>query len=446
MLTNALADLRRRHRGPVIAPDDSGYDPARITFNGMIDRRPELIARPLDVDDVVAAVRYAADAGLPIAIRGGGHSVAGHCIGDGSLVVDLRLMRDVTVDPAARLATSGGGALWEDLDPPCQRHGLATPGGTFGDTGVAGLTLGGGIGHLIGLYGLTLDNLLAATVVTAGGEVVRASEEENAELFWALRGGGGNFAVVTDFTFRLHPVGQLLGGMLVYRLEDALDVVTQWRQLMARAADELGCFAFLARSAIREEEGTIVSVAYFGDLDDGEDAISELRELEPVADTLRPMYYAELQEIFGRMPFGLRNYWSGRFLRELSDEVVELSADHLSPGVAGSIMFEPIHGAAARVPPEATAFAGREARFNATFIGSWVDPSEDERHIAASRQFSEKVAPWATGGGYINYASESAGDGLLSEYGTDRLERLRRVKRQYDPENRFRFNHNISPD
>jgi len=446
VLTSALADLRRRHRGPVIAPGDDGYDPARITFNGMIDRRPELIARPLDVDDVVSAVRYAADADLPIAIRGGGHSVAGHCMGDGSLVVDLRLMRHVTVDPDARTATCGGGALWEDLDPPCLRHGLATPGGTFGDTGVAGLTLGGGIGHLLGMYGLTLDNLLAATVVTAEGDVVRASESENEELFWALRGGGGNFGVVTDFTFRLHPVGQLLGGMLVYKLEDARDVFTTWRNLMARAPDELGCFAFLTRSAVEQAEGTIISVAYFGDLDEGENVIAELRELEPVADSLRPMYYAELQEIFGRMPFGLRNYWSGRFLRGLSDEVIELSADHLRPDVDGSVMFEPIVGAAARVPPEATAFAGREAAYNATFISSWTNAEEDESHIATAREFSAKLEPWATGGGYVNYASESAGDGLLTEYGADRLERLREVKRGYDPENRFRFNHNISPD
>src|SRR5437660_8874147 len=199
------ADLRDRHRGPIITPDDVGYDAARATFNGILDRRPALVARPLEVADVVTAVRFAGEAGLPIAVRGGGHGVAGHCVGDGSLVVDLRLMRQVEVDVDARTATCGGGVLWEDLDPACQRHGLATPGGTFGDTGVAGLTLGGGLGHLTGLYGLTLDNLVAATVVTADGAVVRASHEENDELFWALRGGGGNFGVVTDFTFQLHP-------------------------------------------------------------------------------------------------------------------------------------------------------------------------------------------------------------------------------------------------
>jgi FAD/FMN-containing dehydrogenase len=440
MLTSAVADLRRRHRGLVIAPDDAGYDPARITFNGMIDRRPTLITRPLDVADVVAAVSYAVAEGLPIAVRGGGHSVAGHCMGDESLVIDLRLMRYVTVDPDARLATCGGGALWEDLDPPCLRHGLSTPGGTFGDTGVAGLTLGGGIGHLIGLHGLTLDNLLSATVVTADGEVLRASDDENADLFWGLRGGGGNFGVVTDFTFRLHPVGELRAGQLVYALSDAANVVRKWRDLMADAPDSLATFAFIARSPLEEAEAAMIAVADFGD--NGDEAVAELlSEPEPIANTLRPMYYAELQEMFGRMPFGLRNYWSGRFLRELPDELIRLSADHMD-GTSGSIMFEPIHGAAARVPVEATAFAGRDAAFNATFIGSWEDPAEDEQWIDAARRFSDLLGPWTTGAAYVNYASETDG----KEYGSERMARLREVKRQYDPDNRFRFNHNISPD
>jgi FAD/FMN-containing dehydrogenase len=437
--TDSLADLRQRHRGPVIGPDDAAYDPARITFNGMIDRRPALIARPLDVDDVVAAVSYAVDEDLPIAVRGGGHSVAGHCVGEGGVVVDLRLMHDVVVDPEARLATCGGGALWEDLDPPCLRHGLATPGGTFGDTGVAGLTLGGGIGHLIGLHGLTLDNLVAVTVVTADGRVLGASEDENAELFWALRGGGGNFGVVTAFTFLLHPVGQLRAGQLVYDLSDAVEVVSKWRELVKNAPDDLATFAFMAQSS--EAQNAIVAVADFGD--HGDDAIAELlSDPEPIANTLRPMYYAELQEIFGRMPFGLRNYWSGRFLRELPDELIQLASDHLGAGVPGSIMFEPIFGAAARVPPEATAFAGRDARYNATFIATWEDPADDERRIAAARGFTELLTPWSTGAAYVNYASETDGQ----EYGTERLTRLREVKRRYDPDNRFRFNHNISPD
>jgi FAD/FMN-containing dehydrogenase len=441
MLTTTLADLRHRHRGPVISPGDLGYDPGRLTFNGIIDRRPALITRPLDVDDVVAAVAYAAGEGLPIAVRGGGHSVAGHCIGDGSLVVDLRLMRSVSVDPDARLATCGGGALWEDLDPPCLRHGLATPGGTFGDTGVAGLTLGGGIGHLNGLHGLTLDNLVGATVVTAAGDVVRASDDENTELFWALRGGGGNFGVVTDFTFRLHPVGLFRAGQLVYELDGAVGVVTKWRDLVKEAPDDLATFAFMAQSSVGEADGTIINVADFGG--HGDDAIAELlSDPEPVANTIRPMYYAELQDIFGRMPFGLRNYWSGRFLRELPDELIKLSADFLGAGVPGSVMFEPIFGAAARVPVAATAFAGRDAAYNATFLAVWEDAADDEQRIAAARGFSALLQPWSTGAQYVNYASESDGE----EDGGERFTRLREVKRQYDPDNLFRFNHNIPPD
>jgi FAD/FMN-containing dehydrogenase len=428
-------------------PEDVGYDAARATFNGMIDRRPEVVTRPLDVADVITAVEFAREAGLPVSVRGGGHGVAGLCVGDGSLVVDLRLMRDVTVDPETRTVVCGGGALWEDLDPPCQRYGLATSGGTFGDTGVAGLTLGGGVGHLLGLHGLTLDNLLAATVVTADGSVIEASADENEELFWALRGGGGNFGVVVRFVFQLHPVDRLLGGLLVYRLDEAEAMVAAWRELMSSAPDELMCVAGLSRSILVANQLAYVSVAYCGDPDDGRDAIQPLLQaLTPTVDGVRPMYYPELQEIFGRMPFGLRNYWSGRFLRELPDEAIAATADHFLPAdVHGTILFEPMHGIGARVPEHATAFAGREATYNATFIGFWQNPDEDERRVADARAYSSMLKPWTVGGGYLNYASEPAGETLETEYGTERFNRLQAVKRTYDPSNTFRFNHNIAP-
>jgi FAD/FMN-containing dehydrogenase len=443
----ALRDLRRRHRGPVIAGDDAGYDAARATFNGMLDRRPELVARPLDTRDVVAAVEFAREADLPVSVRGGGHGVAGLCVGDGSLVVDLRLMRDVQVDPETMTATCGGGTLWQDLDPPCLRHGGVTPGGTFGDTGVAGLTLGGGLGHLAGLHGLTLDNLLAATVVTADGAVVRASKAEHADLFWALRGGGGNFGAVVDFTFRLHPVEQLLGGLLVYDLGAAGAVIETWRELMESAPDDLMSVAGLSRSPFSGERA-YVSVAYFGDHDEGRELIRPLLDAAtPVLDAVRPMHYAELQEIFGRMPFGLRNYWSGRFLHTLPDDVIAFSRAHLAPEeVRGTILIEPLHGAAARVAPDETAFAGREASYNATFIGFWLDPADDARGVEAARTYSAGLAPWALGGGYLNYASEPAGATLETEFGAERFARLRAVKREFDPANVFRFNHNIAPD
>lgn len=417
-----------------------------MTFNGILDRRPAFVARPLDVDDVVAAVKFAREVELPVSVRGGGHGVAGLCVGDGSVVIDLRLMREVRVDPEGMAALCGGGALWEDLDPPCLRHGLATTGGTFGDTGVAGLTLGGGIGHLTGLHGLTLDNLLAATVVTADGSVVRASDVENPELFWALRGGGGNFGVVVDFAFQLHPVGQLLGGLLVYDVADTAPVVRAWRELMASAPDQLLCVAGVSRSLLVGER-TYVSVAYFGDPEEGREAIRPLLgAATPTVDAVRPMYYAELQDIFGRMPFGLRNYWSGRFLRELPDDVIGIVDAQLQRNdVTGTILLEPLHGAAARVSPQATAFSGREAAFNATFIGFWQDPDTDGRQIETARSFSAALAPWALGGGYLNYASETAEKTLDTEFGSERYARLRSVKRQYDPANTFRFNHNIEP-
>jgi FAD/FMN-containing dehydrogenase len=293
---------------------------------------------------------------------------------------------------------------------------------------------------------LTLDNLLAATVVTADGAIVRATAEEHPELFWALRGGGGNFGVVVDFTFRLHPVTQLLGGLLVYDLEDAAAVVTAWRELMTSAPDELMCVAGVSRSLLAGERA-YVSVAYFGDPEDGREAIRPLLQAAtPTINGVRPMYYPELQEIFGRMPSGLRNYWSGRFLHELPDEAVELTANHLLPSdVYGTILLEPMHGAATRVPRNATAFAGRGASYNATFIGFWQDPAEDERRVATARAYSAALAPWALGGGYLNYASEPAGPTLETEYGAERFAKLRAVKRDYDPSNVFRFNHNIPP-
>ena len=414
----------------------------------MIERHPELIVRPLDVADVVTAVRFARDADLPVAVRGGGHGVAGHCMGDGSLVVDLRLMREVAVDPELRTATCGGGSLWEDLDTPAQRHGLATPGGTFGDTGIAGLTLGGGIGHLTPSYGLSLDNLLRATVVTADGDVLTASETENTDLFWALRGGGGNFGIVVEFTFRLHLVGTLLGGSLDYRLEDAPIVLPRWRDLMVDAPDNLASFAQVYRDRVTGKGLVNASVAWVGDLDDGREAIRELTEgLSPVRDAVRPMYYSELQDIYGRMPFGLRQYWSGRFLAELPDELLTgTSEQFLDSELVGGVLFEPLHGAPTRVASDATAFAGREARWNTTFINVWFDVDEDQREIETARAYSRKLEPWQVGGGYLNYASETSSDGLETEYGAERFQRLRGVKRQYDPSNVFRFNHNIAPD
>jgi FAD/FMN-containing dehydrogenase len=444
---SSIADLRLRHRGPVIAPDDSGYEVARGTFNGMLDRRPELVTRPLDLDDVAASVGYALEAGLPVAVRGGGHGVAGHCVGDGSLVVDLRLMRHVAVNAEDRTVTCGGGALWEDVDPACQRHGLAMPGGTFGDTGVAGLTLGGGIGYLTPAFGLSLDNLLSVRLVTGDGAIITASEEERPELFWALRGGGGNFGVVVEFTFRLHPVGLLFGGAIEFPLQDAPAVLGAWRDLMTDAPDSFQSFLQVYRDGATGEGFVHVTIAHLDGADAGRQAVERLTDgLRPLRTEVRPMYYAEMQDVYTRMPFGLRNYWSGRFLRELPDELLALTAEQFAGDAAnGAILLESLHGAPRRVPPDATAFTGRQARWNATFLNVWLDPEEDERQVEAARAYSKALAPWAMGGGYLNYASEPASEGLESEFGANHLARLQAVKREYDPANVFRFNHNIVP-
>ena len=439
-----IDELRRRHRGPVITPEDDNYTAARVTYNAMIEHLPALIVRPLDDADVVSAVAYAREADLPVSVRGGGHSVAGHCVGDGSVMVDLRLMRGVTVDPGARVASCGGGALWEDLDPACLRHGLATPGGTFGDTGVAGLTVGGGIGHLIGLHGLTLDNLVAARVVTADGSTVVASGDDHTELFWALRGGGGNFGIVTEFSFRLHPVDLLLGGLLVYDLDDTAAVLEAFRTMCEEGPDELTPFAILFRNAETGDAGISLSAAFFGDESRGRAAMEPLGALAPIRGEIRPMHYAEIQAIFGRGTWGVRHYWTGRFLREFPNEVIELTVESLEDTATdGAVLLEPLRGAAARVAPEATAFAGREAKYNATFLGSWKNAEHDAENIERARAFSAGLAPWALAAGYVNYSMDLPA-GELS-FGERRYERLRAVKREHDPDNVFRFNHNIVP-
>jgi FAD/FMN-containing dehydrogenase len=284
-------------------------------------------------------------------------------------------------------------------------------------------------------------------VVAADGSVLSASESENAELFWALRGGGGNFGVVVDFTFQLHPVGLLLGGSLDYRLEDAPIVLPRWRDLMANAPDSLASFAQVYRDAVTGEGLVNASIAWVDGLDAGREAIRELTDgLSPVRNTIRPMYYSEVQDLYGRMPFGLRNYWSGRFLGDLPDELLgHTSEAFLESELAGGVLFEPLNGAPTRVASDATAFAGREARWNATFINVWSEQEDDERQIETARAYSKSLDPWKIGGGYLNYATEASADGLETEFGAQRFERLRAVKRQYDPANVFRFNHNITP-
>ena len=440
-----LRDLQLRHRGPVLDERDPGYDTARASFNALLDRRPAIIARAACVEDVVAAVGFAQEHGLAAAIRGGGHSVAGHSMCDRDMVVDLRLLRGVSVDPDRRRATVGGGAMWRDVDAPLVAHGLTMPGGTFDTTGVAGLTLGGGLGHLMGIQGLTLDRLVSAQVVLAGGEVVVASREDEPELFWALRGGGGNFGVVTEFEFALEPLPAVFGGMIRFGPAAFADGLRLFRDLMDSAPDELTLMAFLARDLLH------MTVCAVGDQARWNDPVRRLRETIPVAeDELGLNSYLQIQVMQGDTPFGIRHYWKSHFVDALSDGLIEDIVDHYAGRADGrdsSILIEPLHGQARRPPIEDAAWNRRAPGYNVSLLGHWRDPAIDDAEIAWVRAGAARVAAHSRdGGGYLNYgAPDEPADRVRAAFGDAKYERLRAVKRRYDPDNLFRYNHNIPP-
>ena len=364
-------------------------------------------------------------------------------------MIDLRLHREVVVDVGERIARVGGGACWNDVDAATQALGLAMPGGTYGDTGVAGLTLTGGIGHLIGSFGLTLDNLLAANVVTASGEVVRTSEEHEPELFWALRGGGGNFGVVTGFEFRVHRVSVMTGGVLIHRHEDAAAVLKAFARMAGDVPDELTCMPALSSSSFHPDPSLLLTaVAFLGPPEEAAAATAPLREAaRPVFDNVGPAYYSQIQGIYPDMPFGLRNYWTGRFLEELPDELIDDLVEHHArapEGAEDTILFEPLHGAASRVDTAATAFAFRHARFNVSPIAVWDDPALDDAEIAWAKTARDRLQPLSRGG-YLNYASDDGAQSVADAFGASTFARLRAVKGAWDRDNVFRFNHNIPP-
>jgi len=442
--------LEQSLRGQLVWPESADYDLARAVYNGAIDRRPALIVRPLDAADVAAAVEFARAERLAVSVRGGGHSVAGHAVADDALMIDLRLMRDVRVDAPRRRADAGGGATWNDLDPPCQRHGLATPGGTFGTTGIGGLTLGGGIGHLIGRHGLTLDNLVEAEVVTADGRVVVASDEQNAELFWGLRGGGGNFGVVTRFTYDLHEVGALEGGLLVYDVRQAGEVLRRFRDAVDGTPDELTLFLVIGGNRATGEMVVVVSVCWSGSSEDARARLERLRSAPGLlTDGVRTTSYLRLQGVYGESPCGLRQYWKGHFVSGMPDELIDLLVEHFtqrrSPG--GGLLIEPLHGRATRVADDATAFAHRGAKFNMTGMSTWASTADDAEEITWVRTFADGIEPYsARGGGYVNYmAGDEPLERVEAAFGAERFARLRQLKRQFDPENLFRLNQNIPP-
>jgi len=446
--SHAIQQFRQFHHGDVITADDERYERARRVWNAMIDRRPAIIARPRNSDDVAVSVRFARQHDLPVAIRGGAHNIAGRSTCDDGIVIDFGDMRSVTVDPVARTASAEPGARWQDFDRETQAHGLATTGGTVGDTGIAGLTLGGGFGWLEGKFGMTVDNLLGADVVLASGERVHASENEHTDLFWALRGGGGNFGVVTLFQYRLHQVGPtIVGGLVLHPFQRAAEVLAFYNAFMKTAPDELVAAAVLT-TAPDGHKACGIAVAYPGDLAEGERLVTPIKQFgPPILDVIGPMPYLAQQAMLEQaMPPNLLNYWKAEFVPEVSAEVIAIAVDAFSrvPSPTSSVLFFPIRGAASRVRPEATAFPHRGG-YHLGIYSLWNDPAQNDANVAWVRRMWAAIQPHTAGGVYVNELGDDEGrERVLAAYG-DNYERLARIKAQYDPENLFCLNANIAP-
>ncbi len=452
----AVDSLKETVRGPVVTRDDDMYDEARGVYNGMIDKQPAVIVRAADQADVIATVRFAAESGLDLSIRGGSHSVPGFGTNDGGVVIDLSGMRGVRVDPRAKTAVVQGGCRLGDLDHATHAFGLATVGGIVSTTGVAGLTLGGGIGYLTRGHGLSLDNLLSVDVVTAAGELVHASEKENADLFWALRGGGGNFGVVTHFEFQLHPVSTIYGGPMFFEVDRARDVLEAFRDYMAIAPRELGAFfawqiapplPFIPESRHGDTFCAIVA-CWAGPIEQGEDALKPLTDAAPiVAHHVGPAPYPALNSAFDPLlPAGLQHYWKANFVEELSDGLIAAHLEHgpKVPTVQSTMHIYPINGAVHDVAADATAFGNRDANFSTVIAGMWPDAKDNEKNIQWVRDYYAATAPFSRPGGYINFQSEDDAARVSENYGAA-YRRLREVKKKYDPENLFHMNQNIQP-
>jgi FAD/FMN-containing dehydrogenase len=442
-----LRELRRSLAGAVLAPGDPGYDSARRCFNALIDRRPGVIARCLDADDVKTAFDFARTQELQVAVRGGGHNPAGHCVCDDGLVIDLSLMHRVEVDDQRRIARAQGGATWLDFDSATQAFGLVTPGGVVGSTGLAGLTLGGGIGHLTAQHGLTCDNLVGADVVTPDGTLVRTSADENPELLWGLRGGGGNFGVVTRMELSLYPLARVVGGRLTYAGSGVPEALRVFRDLAASAPRDLSCEAVLSVDETLRPE-LVVAPCYTGSQDDPAELHSLRAVTGLIGDGVRVQSFVAQQHVFNPAYGEDRNYWKGHFVRELPDELLdELVARMVGFGrPPGQILIESLHGAPKDTDASSAALGFRDAAFNVSVMASWLDPALDERQIEWARKTAAALEPWSMSGGYINYMqADEPLERLRAAFGDRPFERLQRLKGRYDPNNVLHRNQNIPP-
>jgi hypothetical protein len=456
-LESSMEKLKAGLRGALIRPGDEGYDAARKVYNGMIDKHPAVIVQCVDVADVIAAVTFGRDAGLPIAVRGGSHSGPGLGTVDDGLVIDLGRMKGTWVDSAAGIVRVQGGCRWGDVDHATHPFGLATPSGFISTTGVGGLTLGGGIGYLSRRFGLTIDNLISADVVLANGTFVTASETENPDLFWALRGGGGNFGVVTSFEFRLHPVNMVYGGPMMWPVERAREVLPLWRNLIKEAPEELnGWFGFIIvppgppfPEEFHLKKMCVVVWCDSGPTDQAEQRFAKIRKDfgTPAIDFAGPIPWPVLQSLFDPLlPPGLRWYWKADFFKDLSDEAIALHVKHGSalPTALSTAHIYPINGAAQRIGKNATAFSFRDASFAQVIVGIDPDPANDERTIQWARDYWQALHPHSAGGAYVNMIMDEGQDQVKAAY-RDNYERLVAVKNKYDPKNVFHLNQNIRP-
>jgi FAD/FMN-containing dehydrogenase len=444
---SALDELRSAMRGPVLAPDDPDYDAARTLHNAMIDKRPALIARCTGVADVQVALDFGLSHDLEIAVKGGGHNVGGKALCDGGLVIDLSGMKGIRVDPQSRTIRAQAGVNWGEFDRETQVFGLATTGGAVSTTGIAGLTLGGGIGWLQRKHGLACDNLLSADVVTADGRFLTASEDENADLFWGLRGGGGNFGIVTSFEYRLHPLGPMLGGPMLYPLEAAREVFDFHREFSASAPDEL--FSEFGLAALPDgQPGCFLFLVYAGAPEEGERVVGPARTFKkPLEDFLGPAAYCDVQKMFDEdLPPGLHNYWKSNDLAELSDGTIETMLDFYAEGPPGAfVIIDQFGGAVARVPDDATAFGHRHAAYDLIIATLWSEPEQTEEHVDWARRLWDAMQPYAEDSVYVNYLGEEGEERVRAAYGEEKYARLAALKRKYDPENVLRSNQNIKP-
>jgi FAD/FMN-containing dehydrogenase len=447
-MNESLGELRRSLAGTVIGPEDPDYDAARRCFNALVDRRPAVITQCVDAGDVATAFDFARTHELEVAVRGGGHNPAGHCVCDEGLVIDLTRMRTVEVDGDARIARSGGGATWLDFDSATQAFGLVTPGGVIDSTGVCGLTLGGGIGHLTSQYGLTCDNLVGAELVTPDGAVIRVDADENADLLWALRGGGGNFGVATRLAFRLHPLDRVVGGLLTYGGEGVREAFRRFRDIAAGSPRELSCQAVLS---LDESLAPVLVVApcYTGShTDPGE--LHMLRSAPGlVDDSVRAHSFIDQQNVYQSAYGENRHYWKGHFVRELPDELLDELLRRITAlgRPPGGVLIESLHGAPKDAEATAAVVGFRDAAFNVSVMATWQDAALDEQHVEWARETAAAIEPWSfSGGGYVNYMqADEPIERVRAAFGAEAFERLQALKTTYDPNNVLRRNQNIPP-